>query len=140
MRTTICVFVAAMIAVVGAENAFADAEAGQGYFSVMGSYIDDDKDRNGSPEVNNAVAVGRGGRSQLACVGEVFLHSSTVSSDGRLGMGDKPPIPSLSAFGENRRALFLGLRTEPRRPRPGFGRDRLLNYTCVILVGLERTP
>ena len=34
-----------IIAGLGAENAFADAEAGQGYFTGMASYIDDDKDR-----------------------------------------------------------------------------------------------
>lgn len=45
MRTTICVFAAILIAGLGAENAFADAEAGQGYFTGMASYIDDDKER-----------------------------------------------------------------------------------------------
>jgi OOP family OmpA-OmpF porin len=45
MRIINCVVAATFIAFLGAGNAFADAEAGQGYFSVMGSYIDDDKDR-----------------------------------------------------------------------------------------------
>lgn len=45
MRLFTCVVAAALIALAGAENAFAEAEAGQGYFTVMGSYIDDDKDR-----------------------------------------------------------------------------------------------
>ena len=45
MRIFTCVVAATLVAFWGAENAFADAEAGQGYFSVMGSYIDDDEDR-----------------------------------------------------------------------------------------------
>ncbi|MBT8098100.1 MAG: OmpA family protein [Gammaproteobacteria bacterium] len=44
MRFFVCVIAMAMSMAAG--NAFADAEAGQGYFSVMGSYVDDDKDRN----------------------------------------------------------------------------------------------
>ena len=46
MRTFTCVVVATFVAFMGTENALADAEAGQGYLSVMGSYIDDDEDRN----------------------------------------------------------------------------------------------
>ena len=45
MRIINCVVAATFIAFLGAGNAFAGAETGQGYFSVMGSYIDDDKDR-----------------------------------------------------------------------------------------------
>jgi OOP family OmpA-OmpF porin len=46
MKIFTCVVAATFFAFLGADNAFADAEAGQGYFSVMGSYVDDDKDRN----------------------------------------------------------------------------------------------
>ena len=46
MRIFTCVVAATSIAFLGAGSAFADAEADQGYFSVMGSYIDDDEDRN----------------------------------------------------------------------------------------------
>ncbi len=46
MRTFTCVVAATFIAFMGTESALADAEAGQGYLSVMGSYIDDDEDRN----------------------------------------------------------------------------------------------
>jgi len=46
MRTFTCVVAATFIAFTGTENAFADAEPGQGFLSVMGSYIDDDEDRN----------------------------------------------------------------------------------------------
>ncbi len=52
MKTFICVVAATFIAFAGAQSAFADAEAGQGYFSVMGSYLDDDKDRNVEDGVN----------------------------------------------------------------------------------------
>lgn len=40
------VIAVAFVTILGAENASADAEAGQGYYSIMGSYIDDDRDRN----------------------------------------------------------------------------------------------
>ena len=46
MRTFTCVVAATFIAFMWAENAFADAETGQGYLSIMGSYIDDDEDRD----------------------------------------------------------------------------------------------
>ena len=45
MKILTCVATATLFAFLGAGNALADAEAGQGYFSVMGSYVDDDKDR-----------------------------------------------------------------------------------------------
>ncbi len=45
MRTFTCVVAAAVVALLGTGNALADAEAGQGYFTVMGTYVDDDKDR-----------------------------------------------------------------------------------------------
>ncbi len=43
MRVFICVIAIAAVVVSG--DAFADAAEGQGYFSVMGTYTDDDKDR-----------------------------------------------------------------------------------------------
>ncbi len=46
MRILICVATVIVFGLLATGNAFADAEPGQGYFSVMGSYIDDDKDRN----------------------------------------------------------------------------------------------
>ena len=45
MRIFTCVVVATLVTFAWTEDALADAEAGQGYFSVMGSYIDDDNDR-----------------------------------------------------------------------------------------------
>lgn len=52
MRIFTCVVAATVIAFAGAENALADAESGQGYFSVMGSYIDDDSDRGVDDGIN----------------------------------------------------------------------------------------
>jgi OOP family OmpA-OmpF porin len=46
MRIFTCVVATTFFVFLGAGDAFADAEAGQGYFSVMGSYVDDDNDRN----------------------------------------------------------------------------------------------
>ena len=46
MRIITRVVTAAIIAFMVTGSAFADSEPGQGYFSVMGSYIDDDTDRN----------------------------------------------------------------------------------------------
>jgi len=52
MNKLTSIVVTVIIAVLGAGNAFADAEAGQGYFSVMGSYIDDDSSRGIEDAVN----------------------------------------------------------------------------------------
>ena len=52
MRIASCVVAATFVAFGGATTAFADAEEGQGYFSIMGSYIDDDNDRNVEDAIN----------------------------------------------------------------------------------------
>lgn len=52
MRTFICAVAATLFAFVGMQDAFAEAEAGQGYLSVMGSYIDDDSGRQLEDAVN----------------------------------------------------------------------------------------
>lgn len=52
MRTQICVIAAALAVFGGTTEAFADAEPGQGYFTFMGSYIDDDKDRGIEDAIN----------------------------------------------------------------------------------------
>jgi OOP family OmpA-OmpF porin len=52
MRIFTCVVAATFIAFLGASNAFADAEPGQSYFFVMGSYIDDDSDRGVEDDIN----------------------------------------------------------------------------------------
>ena len=52
MRTFISVVAATAFAFVGMPSAHADVEAGQGYFSIMGSYIDDDSRRGLEDAVN----------------------------------------------------------------------------------------
>ncbi len=52
MRIFIFAAIAATLAFAGANNAYADAEAGQGYFTFMASYIDDDNDRGLEDAVN----------------------------------------------------------------------------------------
>ena len=52
MRTIICVAAATVIALAGAQNAYAEAEEGQAYFSVMGSYVDDDSARGLEDAIN----------------------------------------------------------------------------------------
>ena len=52
MRTIICVVATTAIAFLGMQSAHADVEAGQGYFSVMGSYIDDDSSRGLEDAIN----------------------------------------------------------------------------------------
>ncbi|MBU2677876.1 MAG: OmpA family protein [Gammaproteobacteria bacterium] len=52
MRIFTYVVTTAAFALLGISNAVADAEPGQGYFSIMGSYIDDDKDRDVEDDFN----------------------------------------------------------------------------------------
>lgn len=52
MRITISVVIATLLAISWTGDARADAEAGQGYISVMGSYMDDDNDRNVDDGIN----------------------------------------------------------------------------------------
>jgi len=54
MRIITCVVAATAIAFISTGNAFADAETGQGYFSVMGSYVDDDEDRGIDDDIKGA--------------------------------------------------------------------------------------
>jgi len=93
MRIFACVVAATAIAVLGAGNAFADAEAGQGYFSVMGTYIDDDDARQADDGING-FQIGMGYAPNEAWNVELFLTMAelegTSSSDydqGQLGLG-----------------------------------------------------
>ena len=52
MKAFMSVIVLVMFALLGAEKSFADSEAKQGYFTIMGSYIDDDKDRGVEDGIN----------------------------------------------------------------------------------------
>jgi len=87
MRTIFCVAAATVIALTGAETALADAEAGQGYFSVMGSYIDDDKDRN----VDDGIHGGQLGIGKVMKDGklnvEVILSAASMDQQEQMGLG-----------------------------------------------------
>ena len=52
MRLVSSIMVTIAVVVLGAGNAYADADEGQGYISIMGSYIDDDRDRQVDDGVN----------------------------------------------------------------------------------------
>lgn len=52
MKMVTSIVAAVVVAFGGASNAFAEAEAGQGYFSIMGSYIDDDNERGMEDDIN----------------------------------------------------------------------------------------
>ncbi len=83
MRTLTCVVAATFIAFMGTENALADAEAGQGFLSVMGSYIDDDDDRN----VDDGFRGGQFGMGYALDENwnmEGYVHAAVLSADGGL--------------------------------------------------------
>jgi len=80
MRIFTCVVAATFIAFLGAGKAFAGAEAGQGYFSIMGSYIDDDDDR----AVRDGIDGGQFGLGYALTDTvniEAFLSAASVSGD-----------------------------------------------------------
>ena len=60
MRVFICAVAASMVALAAAGDAFADAQEGQGYFTVMGSYVDDDKDNRNIDDGINGLQLGVG--------------------------------------------------------------------------------
>ena len=100
MKTFICVVAATLIAFAGAQSAFADAEAGQGYFSVMGSYIDDDKDRNVEDDIN-------GGQLSFGYAVSDALNIEAVFS-GAWQDGDSAPDPDheVLSFGIDLQRVF----------------------------------
>ena len=88
MRTLFCAVAATAIALAGAQPAFADAEAGQSYFSIMGSYIDDDKDRDVEDGINGG-QVGLGWAVNDALNIEVLLQTAYPKNadQDQLGVG-----------------------------------------------------
>ncbi|MGI9248945.1 MAG: outer membrane beta-barrel protein, partial [Woeseiaceae bacterium] len=89
MRIFTCIVAATFIAFLGASNAFADAEAGQGYFSVMGSYIDDDDDRAVEDGINGG-QIGLGYALTDAVNIEAFLSAASMDDENpqdHLGLG-----------------------------------------------------
>ncbi len=93
MRTFIFGAVAATLAIAWANNAYADAEAGQGYFTFMASYIDDDSDRGLEDAVNGGqFGVGYGLNEAWNVEGLVSFASPsastpTVADQKHLGVG-----------------------------------------------------
>ena len=55
MRILVCAVLTTALVFFGAESAVADAEAGQGYFTIMGTYADDDTDRGLEDAINGGV-------------------------------------------------------------------------------------
>ncbi len=97
MRTKFCVFAAAIVALSGAGDAFAEAEAGQGYFSAMGSYVDDDKAR-GVEDGINAFQIGLG-----------YAFSERLNIEGIISAGS-PEAPVAGPFaGNSQEHLGLGV-------------------------------
>ena len=79
MRTFICAVAATTFAFAGIQSAHADAEAGQGYFSFMGSYIDDDS-RRGLEDAVNGGQLGMGYAISETINFEAMLSVATPKS------------------------------------------------------------
>ena len=79
MRTIICVVAATAFAFLGMQTAHADAEPGQGYFSIMGSYIDDDS-RRGLEDAVNGGQLGMGYAISETINFEAMLSVATPKS------------------------------------------------------------
>lgn len=80
MRNFICVAVATILALTGAQNAFAEAEAGQAYFSVMGTYTDDDKQRGLEDGLNGGqISLGYALNEKINL--EVLISAAVPKSD-----------------------------------------------------------
>ncbi len=88
MRTLICAVAATVIALAGAGTAFADAEAGQGYFSVMGTYMDDDKDRDVEDGINGGqISMGKAINDVLNVEFMVQAALAKRANQDQLGLG-----------------------------------------------------
>src|SRR5210317_840566 len=111
MRTFISVIAATAFAFAGVPNAHADAEAGQGYFSIMGSYIDDDDGRGLEDAVN-------GGQ-----IGLGYAISDTINIEAMLSVA--MPKSSLSGQpGEEHTAL-------------GVVFQRVESFSPYLLLGIS---
>ena len=88
MKTFICAVAVTFIAFAGGQSAFADAETGQGYFSVMGSYMDDDDDRNVEDAVNGGqVSLGYAMTDNLNIEGLISFASAKGGDQELMGVG-----------------------------------------------------
>lgn len=88
MRTFFCAVAAIVVALAGANTAFADAEAGQTYSSIMITYMDDDKDRGVDDGFNGGqISVGKA-INETVNVELLFQVAGTWNQDqNHLGVG-----------------------------------------------------
>ena len=92
MRILTCVVTAICFAALGTGNAHADAEPGQGYFFVMGSYVDDDTERGVEDDITTG-QFGFGYALNDALNIEAMLSTGWADGDGfspdqeQLGIG-----------------------------------------------------
>ncbi len=122
MRNMIFILVSALLAGFGAGNAFADAEANQGYFSVMGSYMDDDKNRNVEDAINGG-QFGFGYALNEAWNIEAVYSAAEADTGVPNGSGQQ----SISTIGVDVQRVFR--RSEPFSPYLFFGASKI--YTDV---------
>ncbi len=88
MRTLICAVAVTVVAFAGASTAMADAEAGQGYFSVMGTYMDDDTDRNVEDGLNGGhLAIGTALNDAVNVEFIVQIAAPKNADQEQLGLG-----------------------------------------------------
>jgi len=88
MRTLICAVAATVVALAGANTALADAESGQGYFSVMGTYMDDDKDRGVEDGINGGqISIGQALNDAINIEFLVQIAATKNADQEQLGMG-----------------------------------------------------
>jgi len=88
MRTFICAVAVTAFAFLGMPSAHADVEADQGYFSIMGSYIDDDSNR-GLEDAINGGQLGFGYALNDAFNIEAMLSVATPKASGAGGTGEE---------------------------------------------------
>ena len=132
MRIIICAVAATAFASVGMQSAHADAEAGQGYFSIMGSYIDDDNSR-GLEDAINGGQLGFGYALSEAVNIEAMLSVATPKASGAGRPGEEHTALGLDFQWVFRRSesfspyLLMGLSTFNIDPS---GSEREMNGTA----------
>ncbi|MDH3747311.1 MAG: OmpA family protein [Gammaproteobacteria bacterium] len=96
MRVFICAIAASIVALASAGDAYADAQEGERYFTVMGSYIDDDKDRNVDDGIN-------GGQFGFGWAFNKYLNVEALYMAGR---GNGSPDEAHTGIGVDLQAVF----------------------------------
>lgn len=116
MRKITFVFASTVLALAGAGSAYADAEAGQGYYSIMGSYMDDDDDR-GVEDAFNGLQFSAGYAINELWNIEAVISAAEASRGGATTAGDQSHI----GLGVDAQRVFR--RSEPFSPylHVGFG-------------------